>query len=215
MKAARWAPISGVLFVALWVAAMFLIFNNPGDSDSEIVSWYDDSGNRHKQIAGLFIILAASLAFIWFVSVLRGRLAHAEGKAGTLTAIAFGAGLVTAALWTVANVFFQAISLAVGDTKEFVVDPNTFRLIDVVGYAIFVSGTTVALLVVVATALVSLKGQIVPKWLAWLSFVVAATMLVSFFFIPFLIFLGLVLVVSVVLIWKPAESAAPVAPTSG
>lgn len=211
MKAARWAPLSGIVFVVLWVVALFLVSNNPGDSDSEIVSWYEDSGHRHKQIAGVLIILAASLAFIWFVSVLRGRLAHAEGKAGTLTAIAFGAGLVTTALWTVANVFFAAISFAVGDTNEFAVDPNTYRVINDMGYAIFVSGTTVALLVVVATALHSLKGQIVPKWIAWLSFVVAATMLVSFFFIPFLIFLGWVLVVSVVLIWKPADAAAPAA----
>jgi hypothetical protein len=43
---------------------------------------------------------------------------------------------------------------------------------------------------------------VVPKWLAWLGFIVAATMLVAFFFIPFLIFLGWVLVVSAVLIWR-------------
>jgi hypothetical protein len=36
-----------------------------------------------------------------------------------------------------------------------------------------------------------------PKWIAWLSFPVALTMLVAFFFIPFLIMLGWILVVSV------------------
>ena len=88
-------------------------------------------------------------------------------------------------------------------------DPNTYRVVNNMGYAIWISGTAIAALLVLGTALLSLKGEILPKWLAWLSLVVAATMLVSFFFIPFLIFLGWVLVVSLVLIWKPAEGTVP------
>ncbi len=214
MKVARWAPLSGVVFVALWVVALFLTFGNPGDSDREILSWYADSGNRDKQMAGLFVIFAASLVFVWFLSVLRGRLANAEGRAGTLTAMAFGGGLVAAALWMVSNVFFSAFSIAVGDSDKFVVDPNTYRVVSDIGWVIFVSGTMTALLVVLSTALLSLKGQIVPRWIAWISIVVAALMVVSFFFVPFLVFLGWVLVVSLWLTWKPGSDAPPVAASS-
>jgi chromate transport protein ChrA len=58
---------------------------------------------------------------------------------------------------------------------------------------------------VVATALVSARTGLLPKWLTWLSFVVAATLLFAFMFIPILIFLGWVLVVSIVLLWKEAR----------
>jgi hypothetical protein len=71
------------------------------------------------------------------------------------------------------------------------------------------------LLVVLCTALVSLRTGLLPKWLTWLSFLVALTMVVSFVFLPFLIFLGWMLVVSIVLIWKPAGTAAPVATPTG
>ena len=79
MKLARWAPISGILFVVLWAVVIFMLDSDPGDSDTDIVSWYADSGNRDQQVIAFFLVLAASLCFVWFLSVLRGRLAQAEG----------------------------------------------------------------------------------------------------------------------------------------
>ena len=141
---------------------------------------------------------------MWFLSVLRGRLAQAEGTAGSKTALAFGAGLVAVTLWTIATAVWISVSFAVDDSDEFVVDPNMDRLFGNLGYALWFGGTTIALLVVLCVALVGLRGQLIPKWLAWVSILVAITMLASFVFIPFLIWLGWVLVVSLVwLFWKP------------
>jgi hypothetical protein len=210
---ARWAPVSGVLYVVLWAVVIFLLDSDTGDSDADIVAWYADSGNRNQQLIAFFLVLAASLSFVWFLSVLRGRLAQAEGTAGTKTALAFGAGLVAVTLWTIAMAVWMSISFAVDDTDEFVVDPNMDRLFGDFGYALWFGGTTIALLVVLCTALVGLRGQPIPRWLAWVSILVAITMLASFAFIPFLIWLGWVLVVSVVLIWKPAPDAARAAPS--
>jgi hypothetical protein len=216
VKLARWAPISGVLYVVLWVITIFGFDSDTGDSDADIVSWYADSGNRDKQLIGFFLVLAASLCFIWFLSVLRGRLAQAEGTAGTKTALAFGAGLVAVTLWTIAMAVWMAISFTVGDSDEFVVDPNMDRLFGNLGYALWFAGTTIALFVVLCTALVGLKGDVIPKWLAWVSVLVAISMLASFAFLPFLIWLGWVLVVS--LIWlfaKPEADAASAATPRG
>jgi hypothetical protein len=200
--------------VILWAVVIFLLDSDPGDSDTDIVAWYADSGNRDQQIIAFFLVLAASLSFVWFLSVLRGRLAQAEGTAGTKTTLAFGAGLVAVTLWTIAMAVWMAISFAVDDADEFVVDPNMDRLFGNFGYALWFGGTTIALLVVLCTALVGLRGQPIPRWLAWVSILVAITMLASFAFIPFLIWLGWVLVVSAVLIWKPSADTAPaVAPS--
>jgi hypothetical protein len=187
---------------------IFLLDSDPGDSDADITSWYADSGNRDQQVIAFFLVLAAGLAFLWFLSVLRGRLAEAEGTASTKTALAFGAGLVAVTLWTIAMAVWMSVSFAVDDSDEFVVDPNTERLFSNFGYALWFGGTTIALLAVLCVALVGLRGQLVPKWLAWVSVLVALTMLASFAFIPFLIWLGWVLVVSLVwLFWKPAPEA--------
>ena len=55
---------------------------------------------------------------------------------------------------------------------------------------------------VIATALVSLRSGPLPKWLAWLSLLVAATMLLAVLAFFFLSWLGWVLVVSIVLTWR-------------
>jgi hypothetical protein len=213
---ARWSPVSGLIFVALWIS-LFVIAKDPGDADAEITAYFADDDNRTRQVWTFFFVLAAALFFVWFLAVLRGRLAQAEGRPGPLTALAFGAGLVAVGLWIVADVFFSAVSFAVDFTENelYTVEPNTFRLIDNIGYTLWFSGTTVASLVVIATSILSVKTGLLPKWLGWVGFVAAAAMLVAFFFIPFLIWLGWVLLVSVWLIWKPVAGDAPsTAPSS-
>jgi hypothetical protein len=211
---ARWSPVSGIVFVALWIATLIVTGNDvsSSDSDGKILAYYADSGHRQRHIAGFFLVLAASLFFVWFLSVLRGRLAQAEGQAGALTAAAFGAGLVSTAMWIVSIALFSAPATAREDSSKFHLDPNTYRIISDMGYDIFFGATTIVLVTVVATSLMGLRTGVVPKWLAWLGFIVAATMLVSFFFLPFLIFLGWVLAVSVVLIWRERVVPSTVAP---
>ena len=213
---ARWAPVSGILYVVLWIVVIFVVARAIRVTRTRRSS----RGTRTRatvtsRSSSFFLVLAASLCFVWFLSVLRGRLAQAEGTAGTKTALAFGAGLVAVTLWTIASAIWMSISFAVDDADEFVVDPNMDRLFGNLGYALWFGGTTIALLVVLCVGLVGLRGQLIPRWLAWVSFVVAvddARRRSSF--IPFLIWLGWVLVVSLVwLFWKPeADAAAPAAP---
>jgi hypothetical protein len=213
---ARWSPATGIVYVVLWIIAFAITGGSPdsGSSDAKIVAYYADSGHRARDLAGLFLILAAAVLFICFLSALRSRLAQAEGRAGPLTAAAFASGLVATALWFVAIVVFVSPSLARGDTSKFQLDPDTFRLVNDLGYAIWFGGTTIAVVLVAATAVLSRRTGLLPTWLTWLSFVVAATLLVAFLFIPILIFLGWVLVVSSVLVSKgtsePASAPAAV-----
>jgi hypothetical protein len=209
---ARWSPATGILFVALWIIAFAITDGSPdsGSSNAKIVAYYADSGHRARDITGLFLILAAALLFLCFLSSLRSRLARAEGRAGPMTAAAFGAGLVSTALWFVAIVVFTSPSFARADTSKFQLDPDTFRVLNDLGYSIWFGGTTIAAVLVAATALLSRRTGLLPTWLTWLSFAVAATLLVAFLFVPFLIFLAWVLVVSLVLAWKgKSEPASP------
>jgi hypothetical protein len=159
--------VSGIIFVALWIATLSVTGNDvsSSDSDGKILAYYADSGHRHKHIAGFFLVLAASLFFVWFLSVLRGRLARAEGGAGALTTAAFGAGLVSAAMWMASIALFFAPAAAREGTSKFHLDPNTYRIINDMGYEIFFAATTIALVIVAATSLMGLRAGVVPKWL--------------------------------------------------
>ncbi len=209
---ARWWPLTGVAFVGLWIGAFAVGDNDVDsqDSDAEILAYYAKSSNRDRHFATFFMVLAASLLIIWFLAKLRERLVRAEGSAGTLTALAFGAGIAATVLWTVSASLFTSAAFAIDDTSRFHLDPNTFRIIQDAGYGVWFSGTTVAAITVTATAIVSLRTGLLPRWIAWLSFPVALTMLVAFFFIPFLIMCGWILVVSGAFILRK-EAPAPVA----
>src|SRR6266516_7937096 len=122
---ARWSPATGIVFVVLWIVAFAISDGSPasGSSDAIIGAYYANGGHRARDIASLFLILAAALLFLCFLSSLRSRLARAEGRAGPMTAAAFGAGLVSTALWFVAIVVFTSPSFARADTSKFQLDP--------------------------------------------------------------------------------------------
>ena len=133
---ARWWPLTGVAFVALWIGVGFATDSDvdSGDSDAKILAYYAKSANRGRHFAAFFLILATGLVLIWFLAKLRERLVRAEGGPGTLTALAFGAGIAAVALWTVSDAFFAAAAVAVDDTSKFHLDPNTFRILSDMGY---------------------------------------------------------------------------------
>ena len=210
----RWAPASGIAYVALFLIALFVSGDDPGDSDEEILSYYADSGNRVTDIVGFFLIAVAVLFFLWFVSTLRNRLRSVEPEPKSLSALAFGAGVASAALLMAAAAFFVAISVAVEDTDEFRLDPNLARLVGDVGYLLFVGSTMVASVLVTATSVLALRTAVLPKWLGWVGFVAALALLVAVFFFPIFVLWAWVLVVSVLLIvrsplGRPKEHGVP------
>ena len=54
--------------------AKVLLVGETGDSDSQITAWYADKGHRSGQFGALLVTLVASLALVWFASMLRVRL---------------------------------------------------------------------------------------------------------------------------------------------
>ena len=202
---ARWWPVSGLAFVALWVVCGWITDSTPdtGDDDAKIATYFTKNSHQTEGWVGFLVVLAASLLFIWFLAKLRERMLKAEGGTGTLSAMAYGAGIGGVALWLVASGLVAAAAVSADDTTKFVLDPNTYRILNNAAYLIWASGSTIVLITVAATAAIARRSGLLPKWLAWLSFVVAASMLVSIFFIPFLVFLGWVLVVSVTLMVRP------------
>jgi hypothetical protein len=201
---ARWAPLSGAFFVVLWVAAFVAVGDTveSGDSDAEIQAFYADDRHRTGGSIALFLLLLASLLFIVFISVLRGGLARAERGAGGWTTAAFGAGLVATTLWAVAATLFFLPALTLDDASEFQLDPDTFRLLSNAGYVIWFSGATMMSIAVLATSVLGLRAGVVPRWLAWLGFPVALSLLVAFLLIPFIVLLAWLLIVSIVLVWR-------------
>jgi hypothetical protein len=199
----KWSPLSGLVSVVFWVVVLILVGDGAGDLDREILAYYGDDSNRNQEIATFFLILAASLFFLWFLAELRQRLLAAEGGPSHMTALAFSSGLLTTVLLLTANVFFVATAFATGD-DHFRLDPNTHRLISNIGYGLFVSALTISFVLILVTSILAVRAGALPRWLGWLGFPIAVFMLVSIIFLPFFGFLGWVGLTSIALTWLPA-----------
>lgn len=202
----RWAPLGGIVFVVLYVVAIAVgLGPNVDDADTEIVAYFDDSGNRSTDMAVAFLLAVAGLFFLWFLSEFYRRCRQADGGQGVLATLVLAAGLAFIAVLFVANVAVHSASAAAVFTDGFEADANVVRMFDSLGSGLVITAFMVSALLVAAASVVALRTALLPRWLAWVGFPVALLLLASFAFLPMLLFIAWVLVVSVVLIVRPGE----------
>jgi hypothetical protein len=80
------------------------------------------------------------------------------------------------------------------------------------GYLTLVSGVMLASILVLCASTAALRTGVLPAWLGWTGLVVAVIMLFAVFFIPILIFVAWVLVVSLLMVvtaWRVRGNAPP------
>jgi hypothetical protein len=169
----RLAALSGLVAVALWVIGVVLeeVSNLPGEDPNEILSWFQDESNTI--LSGAFIFMLGSLFFLIFIGALRVRLVRAERESAFLSAIAFGAGIVVAAM----TLLIPGPNLA-GALAEDDLTPEAAQALTVVDDAFFVGAELAAALLLVATGLAILRYGALPRWLAWISFLFALWLLI-------------------------------------
>src|SRR5687768_6793950 len=114
------------------------------------------------------------LFFLFFLGSLWSALRRAEGGEGWLSAAAFGAGLVSLAI----RFSSATVSLAAVHNSCAGIDPQLFGILtnDVGGAALFLSFFPLAVLSV-ACAVIAIRFGALPRWLGWMSAVVAVALL--------------------------------------
>jgi magnesium-transporting ATPase (P-type) len=201
----RWAGVAAIAFVVLYVVG-FAVGGEPPDTDAELIARYADSGDRAREYVAFFLIAAAALAFILFVTGVRTLLTRSEAPERRLAALAYAGGVVCAGLILVGNAVSRATASA-ADDELFTLDPNTQRIFESAGFLLFVSAAFAAILVVVAVSIAALRYGILPRWLGWMGVAVAVLLPSAFVFVGFLILLAWVLAVGITLAVRPGNSA--------
>jgi hypothetical protein len=204
---ARYAPLSGVLAVALLVVATIVTgFDSVDSNDSTkkvIDFWTDNDG---QQIAGAFIGALAAVPLLWFLGSLRSALRRAEGDTGRLSAIAYAGGIVLVAFAVVDSSLQFAVAESVGD-----VPPGVTQTLSVL-YNDFFLGFPVGLgTLLLASSLAILRTGVLPAWLGWVALVLGIVSLTPIGFFAFFVVLAWIAVVSVLLFRQQAPTRTPVA----
>lgn len=172
---------TGIVSVLLFVAAFASGVESPNlaTATPERLRSFLVENSARLRLFTLLIVLS-SLFLLWFLGSLRSALVAAEGQPGRLSAIAFGSGLLTVALYVVsAGLAGQGLD---ADIARY--DAETARDIFVVGEIAFGPvgvGTVTRAALLGAASLVALRFGGLPKWLAWAGAVVAAASFVGLF----------------------------------
>lgn len=202
---ARYAPLSGLLAVALVVASILITgFDDVASDDStqQVVDFWADNDGR--QVAGAFLGALSLVPLLWFLGSLRSTLRTAEGGTGRLSAIAYAGGIVLVAAAAVDSSLQFAVAESVGD-----VPPEVTQSLSVL-YGDFFLGFPVGLgTLLLASSLVILRTRVMPAWLGWVAFVLGIVSLTPIGFFAFLAVLAWIAVVSVVLFQQQPAPPAP------
>jgi len=180
----RWASveaaaIAGIICAIGWSLSLRGLLRAPGvgSSDAEIAEYYSDPSVGTSAIVWLQVLVIATIAFLWFVGVIRGRLGDREPLLfGT---VFFGASILLAALVFVGTALLSApaVLLAVSDRTP---DPDAVSLTRsgaVVVLSVF--APRIATLVMFSTASLGRATGALPTWLVWLTYVVGIVELVN------------------------------------
>jgi hypothetical protein len=93
------AALAGLAHAALFIVARVLMLRIPQPGDPAVSEWYASSGNQRSLIVALNLITIGSIAFVWFVAVIRRRVGERENRFfGT---VFLGSALLTVAIWMI------------------------------------------------------------------------------------------------------------------
>jgi hypothetical protein len=207
----RYAPLTGVLAIVLWVIAVILVFDGaPGDKapGSEIATWFDHHSTRIL-VAMLLFGLGTS-AFIWFLASLAARLREAEGSP-RLPSIVLLAGTAAAVVYTLVPAVFAAGALAY-DNLNRTLTPQAAEALWVLSDGFFFASEMIAVAFVGAAAVSILRTQVFPAWYGVVTGIVAVVLIIAPIGWAALIF-GIPIWTLVTSVWlfarQPRAAAAP------
>ncbi|GAA1329682.1 hypothetical protein GCM10009610_67290 [Pseudonocardia xinjiangensis] len=213
---ARMAGVSGVVFALLFTAGLVLVHQVPGLSapDSDYVAFYT-AGSRDVLVAlGLYIVPFAGIAGLWHMIATRTLLQVL--RPGSWSQIPHWLQLASGVLF-VGTLFTGAAAVgAVALLSQLspapLPPPDVARALSAVGYAmVFVYGVRAAGMYMITTTRLAWTAGLLPRWVAALSYVIAAFLLVSVTYHPgiLLVFPAWVLAVSILLLVRPPTEGTP------
>jgi hypothetical protein len=166
------AAIAGLVCAVGWSVGLrgLLVTPSIDASPEQITAFYADPDAGHNTLLLLQLLVVATLAFVWFVGVVRGRLGDAEPK---LFGTAFlGGAVLLASVVLIGTAALAAPSVLV-DVGGKIPDPGAVGISRAMAVILLsVVAPRVATLVVFSTATLGRSTGALPLWLVWLSYAI-------------------------------------------
>ena len=186
LRTPRAAAIAGIIFAVLQITSLVLLRANVPADPLDQGEWLAE-GAVSVSFA-LSLMPFSAIAFIWFMGVLRDRLGHLEDQ--FFSTLHFGSGLLYLGLTLV------VAALAGGLLTVYALDPDIL-----LQYGVYIFGratifrlnnvyaTRMAGMHMIVLGTIWIRTQVMPRWLAFVTYAVALVLLIS---ISFTLWLSLV-----------------------
>ena len=213
----RWAPASGLVFVASFMALFFMFFvpeevaTQAADA-RQIADYYREGGSTGLLLT-YFLAGLAGAALLWFAGTLWASLGRLEPDPGRLSTIAFGGGVASAVLLLVGEATLLAPFTVVAIESEETFDPTLHGVLSAMGFTAINFALLASAVMVVATSLVAMRWDALPAWFAWVGFIVALALALNvLYFFGLFVWMGWVLLTSVLFLTRGAHVQRPTPP---
>jgi hypothetical protein len=182
VKLARMSSLTGILFAVLFVVALVFVDRTPtlSASDAEITAFYGGSSTLLVTV-GIYLVPLAGIAFLWHAHATRLLI---QSRTPAPSPIPYGLQLVSGILFVVLLFAGTASAGSVALLKDLTSAPlpsaDFVRGMLAVGYGmVFVYSLRGAGMYALTTTTLLRQVDIMPKWLALVSYLVATFLLLS------------------------------------
>jgi hypothetical protein len=176
LKTPRAAAIAGILFALLYGTSWVLIrLSVPADA-LEASDWFDSQA-RNLSLA-MSLVPFAGISFLWFMGVVRDRMGHQEDQ--FFSTLFFGSGYLYLGMTFASASIIGGILVLYASAPGLLAGGGVYSLALVISnrlnsvYAVRMAG---AFMLVLGTIWV--RTGVMPRWLAWVTYVLAGVLLIS------------------------------------
>ena len=173
-----YAPVSGLVFVALFVVGSLLIAAfSYLPSAEDVQEFYRDGSSRIA--AGAYISTLSSFFLLLFAGSLRRRLMSKQPGQEWISAVAFGGAVASSGIIIIGSVAMNVGAARAGTAGE--LGPNAAMLVYDLYGAVVGQGLPISMAALIAaTAAVAFRTVVFSRWVAWASVIIAVALLTPY-----------------------------------
>ena len=212
-KVALPAAIAGIVFDVLYLISYYLLAKTPlgNATDAEIIAYYGDGTNLTLTLAGMLIMPFVGIFFLYFMVLLRAT-ARATGfrSRRVLGNAQLATGTIFVALLFVATAGLVATPAAM-QFANLQTDPLAARILPIFSMTVLLGfGMRMASMFVFTSSSIGRATGLIPKWFAYVGYVVGLVLLLAFTVAAWfaLLFPVWVLVLCIIILWRRSQTAA-------
>jgi hypothetical protein len=174
----RSAAGAGIVFSLLLSIALVMIrLAVPGEPGKD-GGWLADPSKRASVGLAINLVPFAGIAFLWFIGVIRDRIGQQEDR--FFATVMLGSGLLFVAMLFVSGALAGGLRLEASALGATAGGSDTWRIqARITALLLNVYAMRMAAVFMISVATISLRTQVIPRWLAFSGYASAVVLLVS------------------------------------